>query len=157
MGDKAGDIWLNRTGVDRSILTFSLFLLAAGIGFQKVVLFHDLADTFIILLALMGMLGLSRSRGGIVEQLQIEAVGLPKNSLVFIRLMLLFSGLMGLSSGLRYVATSIQSGTPIPPAGIESLLTGIMLHFLLSAEYIQRTNPTPPSRGLPQRSRQTSA
>lgn len=151
LGDKAGNIWLNRTGIDRSILTYSLFVLSAGVAFQKLTLFHDPVDILIILLAVMGMLGLSRTRGGIVEQLQVEAVGLPKNALVFFRLLLLLAGLMGLSSGLGAVAESLQSGTALPATGIESLLSGLMLLTLQAAEYIQRTNPSPPSRGLLQR------
>lgn len=151
LGDRAGNLWLAWTGIDRSILTYSLFMLSAGVAFQKLALFHDPVDMLIIMLAVMGMLGLTRTRGGIVEQLQVEAVGLPKNTLIFFRLMLLLSGFMGLSSGLGYVVESIQTGVPVPAAGIESLLSGLMLVTLQSAEYIQRTNPSPPSRGLLQR------
>ncbi len=151
LGDRAGNVWLDHTGIDRSILTYSLYLLAAGVAFQKLVLFHDAFDTLIILMAVMGMLGLSRTRGGIVEQLQVEAMGLPKNTLVFFRLLLLLSGIMGLSSGLGYIVESIQTGAAFPPTGIESLLSGLMLTVLQCAEYIQRTNPTPPSRGFLQR------
>lgn len=151
LGDRVGNIWLNHTGIDRSILTYCLYMLSAGIAFQKLALFHDPVDILIILMAVMGMLGLSRTRGGVVEQLQVEAVGLPKNSLVFFRLMLLLSGMLGLSSGLGAVVESLQTGTALPATGIESLLSGLMLLTLQAAEYIQRTNPSPPSRGLLQR------
>jgi hypothetical protein len=150
LGDRAGNYWLERTGVSRSILTYCLFMFAGGVALQKLTLFRDPFDMLIVLLATMGILGLSRSRGGVVEQIQAQAMGLPKNTLIFVRLLLLLAGLMGLANATGYILVSIQTQTPFPATGIDSLMNGIMLTVLQASEYIQRTNPSPPSRGLPQ-------
>ena len=98
-------------------------------------------------LALLGWLGLMPSRGGLVEQIQVEAMRLPKNTFVLLRLWLFGLGLLRLSMAVAYVANAIQTCTTLPIEAVEQLLTGYALTALQTSDYIRRTNPTTPSNG----------
>lgn len=148
LGDRAGDSWQARTGISRNVLTQGLYVFATWSSMQHVVLARDPSMLLIVGMALMAMLGMTRSRGGLVEQVQLEAVGLPRRTLVILRVWFLFFGLLDLAIGLGDLLVAAQTGVAPTLETINILLLGAALTALQAADYISRTNPTFPSRGL---------
>lgn len=147
LGDRIGSFWFARTGISRAVLTQGLFLLSAWASLQRLLFLQDLYATWFIALALFGLTGLSPSRGGVVEQMQMEVIRLPRNTLTFFRILLLAMGLFGLAQATGMVIASILAeGFPAVSIG-DQLLTGVALTALQAGEYIRRTNPPVRSNG----------
>ncbi|MDP9469842.1 MAG: hypothetical protein M3Q71_04125 [Chloroflexota bacterium] len=151
LGDRAGNAWLNRGGGSRTVLTQGLYLFSIWAGLQHVALFHNPMILMIVGLALFGLLGVTQSSGGVVEQMQVEVLGLPKSTFAFLRILLLGAGLFSLATAMGYVLVAVQTGTALPMAAAMSLLHGCTLVALQAGEYIRRTNPSFPSSGLRRR------
>jgi hypothetical protein len=151
LGDRFGNYWRDRTGVSRHTLTQSLYLFAAWSSMQYVALTRDPAMLGIVALSVLALMGLTRSRGGLVEQIQLEALRLPRRTFVILRVWLLSLGMLSLTMAISDLWLTLQSGTPLPPEAGQSLLLGLALTALQSADYISRTNPSTPSTGLRRR------
>jgi hypothetical protein len=147
LGDRTGNSWRDRTGANREVLTRSLYLFAAWASLQHVALSRDPTMLFIAGIAMMSLFGKLKSRGGLVEQIQVEAMGLPKRTFVILRVWLLFIGLFSLAMAIGDLALSLQSGIPLTINSAEGWLMGCALTALQSSDYISRTNPIFPSGG----------
>src|SRR5687768_8476541 len=78
LGNRAGNAWLHRTGASRHVLTQGLYLFSAWAALHHLFLFREPIMVIIVGLAIFGMMGITQSRGGLVEQIQVEALGLPR-------------------------------------------------------------------------------
>jgi hypothetical protein len=148
LGDRAGNYWRNHTGASRTALTQALYIFAAWAAMQHLLIVHDPTMLVIVAISLLALVGIRPARGTVVEQMQIEVLGLPRKTFVILRLWLLVLGLLSLAIALGDLAASIQSGTPLPADAIQSWLLGCALTAWQVSDYISRTNPTWPSRGL---------
>jgi hypothetical protein len=147
LGDRAGTWFADRTGAGRQPLTHGLYLAAAAAAVQHVVLVRDPGLLAVAGVALLSLRGLVASRGGLVEQIQVEAAGLPRNTLLVMRLAILGMGLLSLLTAVAYLVETLRTGVPLPVAAAESALSGVALFALQAADYIRRTNPVTPSGG----------
>ena len=147
LGNRAGNLWLDRTGLGRHVLTRSLYLFAVWAALQHVAIVREPMMLMPVGLALMGLFGVGQSRGGLVEQIQVEALGLPKSTFAFLRVFLLFVGGFGLATGLGLLGAALQDGTAVPLAAVTELLGGGAFVALQAGDYIRRTNPPTISNG----------
>ena len=147
LGDRAGNAWFHRTGINRSTLTQALYLLSAGASAQQLVFFRDPNAVWFLGLALFGLAGITTGRGGVVEQMQMEVLGLPKNTFPFLRIFLLTMGLFILAQVAGSVLASLIGGAALPAEFGKQLLSGVAVTALQVSEYIRRTNPITPTRG----------
>ena len=141
LGNRAGNFWLDRTGLGRHVLTRSLYLFAAWAALQHLVLVRDPIMLVLVGLARMGLLGIGQSRGGLVEQIQVEAMGLPKSTFAFLRIFLLFIGGFSLATAFGVLGVALQHQAAIPFTAVTELLNGCALVALQAGDYIRRTNP----------------
>lgn len=148
LGDRAGSYWFVRTGASRGALTQGLYLFAAWAAMQYVALARDPWMLVVVGMSLMALVGLTRTRGSLVEQMQLEVLGLPRRTFVILRIWLLFLGLLSLAVALGALIVALQTGAPPTMETYKSLLLGCALTALQIGDYIGRTNPTWPSRGL---------
>ena len=151
LGNRFGNYWWDRTGVDRSTLTHGLYLFAAWAGLQHTALFYDPMMLVWVGVALFGLMGIGQTRGTVVEQMQIELLGLPKQTFAFLRLFVLSIGLLSLATAAGELLLSLQTRTAIPMEATSSLLTGLAMTGLQVSDYIRRTNPSFPKSGLRRR------
>ncbi|MFL5761818.1 MAG: hypothetical protein ACJ789_19135 [Thermomicrobiales bacterium] len=148
LGDRTGNSWRDRTGASRTDLTRCLYLFAAWAALQHVVISHDPSMLVIAGVALLSIFGVLKSRGGVVEQIQVEALGLPRRTFVILRVWLLVLGLFSLAMALGDLAVTLQSGAPLTLQAGQSWLLGLSLTALQTSDYISRTNPIFPSGGM---------
>jgi hypothetical protein len=149
LGDRFGDFWWERTGLNRAVLTQALYLLAAWAALHAALWFHRPLLLGIAGVALVALLGKTPiSRGGLVEEMQVEVLGLPRRTFVVLRLWLLGLGLLNLAQATGELALAAGSGLPPSLQGVEFFLTGCAFTALQAADYIRRTNPSTPSGGL---------
>lgn len=141
LGNRAGNAWHDRTGAGRHVLTQGLYLFSAWAALHHILLVRDPIMVVIVGLAMFGMMGFTTSRGGLVEQIQVEALGLPRWTFAVLRLMILTVGLFSLATAFGVLGVSLQTPGPIPFAVVEGLLNGGALVALQAGEYIRRTNP----------------
>jgi hypothetical protein len=147
LGDRTGESWRDRTGASRSVLTRSLYIFAAWAALQHVMLSHDPVMLIIAGVAMASLFGMLKSRGGLFEEIQTEALGLPRRTFVILRVWLLIIGLFSLAMAIGDLAVTLQSGVPLTIDSAESWLMGCALTALQSSDYISRTNPIFPSGG----------
>jgi hypothetical protein len=147
IGDRFGNYWRDRTSTSRATLTQGLYLLSAWAATQHVAISHDPALLGLAGISVLALLGkLPTARGGLVEEIQGEALGLPRRTFALLRLWVLGLGLFNLAMAAGELVLAIQTGSP--PLGLPSLLlTGCALTALQAGEYIRRTNPRTPSGG----------
>ena len=148
LGDRIGNAWAERTGLSRTLLTQGLYLIAAWAALQQGMLFQKplmLGFAGVCLFSFMGRV--PNSRGGLVEQIQVEALGLPRRSFVFLRVWVLAVGLLNLTQAFGGICATLLTGDPLPLQGMEVLYSGCALTGLQVADYIRRTNPSFPSGG----------
>lgn len=147
VGDRVGNAWWARTGINRAIFTQGLYVFSAWAATQHYALSHDPIVTVIILVAVLSWRGVGQSRGGLVEQIQAEAAGLPKNALVALRLIILGTGSLQLATATGEILATLAGATLVTTQTLESLLLGASLVALQASDYIRRTNPFTPSSG----------
>lgn len=147
VGDRIGNAWWTRTGISRSTFTQALYVFSAWAATQQFALTHDPIVTVIILAAVLSWQGIGQSRGGLVEQIQSEAAGLPKNTLVALRLVILAAGGLQLATASGDVLGTLFGGAFVTAQTLEALLLGSALVALQASDYIRRTNPFTPSSG----------
>ena len=148
LGDRLGNLWFDVTGWSRASLTKGLYVLAALSATQHGVLFQDAKVYIFTVVALLSMTGLGVTRGGLVEQIQAEAAGLPKNAIAIMRMEVLLIGVWQLAiASCGLVAALLTSDISPVPDIARPLLLGIALTSLQASDYIRRTNPNFPTRG----------
>jgi hypothetical protein len=151
LGNRIGNAWLDRTGVGRHVLTQGLYLFAIWAALQNLVMFRDHVMVIIVGLAFFGLRGITQSRGGLVEQIQVEALGLPRWAFALARVTILVAGSLALADAAGMVAVAVQTRTGIPFDAVDACLRGSALVALQASEYIRRTNPptiSPNGRGM---------
>jgi hypothetical protein len=151
LGDRAGNFWRDRTGASRTVLTQSLYHFAAWAAMQQLVLAHDPTMLVIVGISLLALRGVTRTRGGPVEQIQAEALGLPRRTFVILRLWLLGVGMLSLAIAVGDLAVTLQTRSPLPLDATKSLLVGCALIAWQIGDYISRSNPIWPSGGARRR------
>lgn len=147
LGDRAGNYWRDRTGANRNALTQALYLFAAWAAMQHFALAHNPMMLAIVAISMLALMGVTRSRGSLVDQIQVEALRLPRLTFVILRVWLLFIGLLSIATALGEVGVTLQTGSPLPIQAGHSLLAGCALTALQASDYISRTNPITPSGG----------
>jgi phosphatidylglycerophosphate synthase len=129
-------------------LTQGLYVAAALAAAQHGVVYRDPFLCVIAGAAILSYLGMAgQSKGGVVEQLQAEAAGLPKNTIAVMRLLILFTGVLQLAFAASGVASLFISYVPASRAVFDPLLMGIAFTALQASDYIVRTNPVTPGKG----------
>jgi hypothetical protein len=147
VGDRVGNAWWSRTGVSRVTFTQGLYVFSAWAATQHFALTHAPMVTVIIVAAVLSWQGIGQSRGGLIEQIQSEAAGLPKNALAALRLIILGAGGVQLATASGDVLGTLGGGTLVTIQTLEAFLLGSALVALQGGDYIRRTNPFTPSGG----------
>jgi hypothetical protein len=147
IGDRIGNAWWARTGVSRVTFTQALYVVSAWAATQHFAVSHDPIVTVIIVAAVLSWQGFGQSRGGLIEQIQSEASGLPKNTLAALRLIILTLGCAQIAVAFGDVLGTLGGGTLITTRTLEAFLLGTALVALQGGDYIRRTNPLTPSGG----------
>ena len=149
IGDDLGEFWWRSTGIHRSVLTQGLYVVSAWAGVQHYIVTRDVTMLLISAVALLSYMGIGgQSKGGLVEQLQAEATGLPRNTLAFLRLFILTGGVFNISSAACAFAASFGSEQITSGDVAAPLMVGLSLTALQLSDYIRRTNPVTPSGGM---------
>ena len=148
VGNVVGNWWSDQTGWSRRTLTQGLYVTAVLTASQYGISFRD---PFLLVIAGIAMLSFTgaagNSKGGVVEQLQAEASGLPKNTLALMRLGILFIGIMQLADAVVGFAVALNANVSITQTIIAPLLGGVAMTALQASDYICRTNPAEPGKG----------
>lgn len=147
VGNRAGNLWLDSTGWSRTTLTKGLYIVSALAATQHGVLFKEPAVFIFAGAALMSFVGVGQSRGGLVEQIQAEAAGLPKNAIALMRLQVLMIGVWQLAIAGGGFLAALGANVSITTDIVKPLLLGLALAALQAGDYIRRTNPITPSGG----------
>jgi hypothetical protein len=148
VGNVAGNWWSDQTGWSRRALTQGLYVAAALAAAQNGVMYRDPFLCLIAGAAILSYLGMAgQSKGGVVEQIQAEAAGLPKNTIAIMRLLILFTGILQLAFAVSGVASLFTSLAPPTSEIFDSLLIGVAFTALQASDYIVRTNPVTPGKG----------
>lgn len=140
LADSAAEGWQARTPFTRPGLTLGLYIAAALLGVGYVLLSHEYLFLGIGFLAYMGSMP-GRQRGSLVEEIQMEATGLPRHTLKYLAVGVLAIGLFGLVSSLPLLLAAPLTGG-IALGDLASVLGGGALTVLKVADYIARTNPS---------------
>ncbi len=150
LGERAARAWLDRTGTGSGTLVQGLYFLSAWAAVQHLTFFRNPTVVIFAGAALLALQGLTRSRGGLVEQIQSEAMGLPKWWFAGCRLFVLVLGLFNLAIAAGGILAAFLAGAAVLPETAGALLLGCTMAALQAGDYIGRANPLPPSRGLRQ-------
>lgn len=143
VADRAATRWQARTPFSRQGLTLGLYIVAALLGVGYVLLSREYLFLGVALLAYMGSLP-GRQRGSLVEEIQLEATGLPRHTLKYLAVGVLAIGIFGVAASLPALALAPIVGA-LSLGEIAGILGGGSLVVLKTADYIARTNP--PDRG----------
>jgi hypothetical protein len=140
VADRWAERWQARGGGSRQALTQGLYALAAGAAGVYVLLTGEWLFLGLGALAYAGG-ARGKQRGALIDEIQLEAVGLPRHTLKYLSVFLLGLGLFGLLSGLAAaVVDALLLGTPAP--ALPGLVGGLAITALKVADYIARTNPS---------------
>jgi hypothetical protein len=82
-----------------------------------------------------------KQRGSLVEEIQMEATGLPRHTLKYLAVGVLAIGLFGIVTSLPALLAAPLTGG-IDLGELASVLGGAALTVLKAADYIARTNPS---------------
>src|SRR5690348_10144228 len=94
LADRWGEQWRTRTPFSRQSLTLGLYIVASVCGLGYVLLTHKALFLGVVVLAYLGSLP-GRQRGSLIEEMQLEVSGLPRNTLKYLAVLLLTLGLFG--------------------------------------------------------------
>jgi hypothetical protein len=140
LADRCGEQWRTRTPFSRQSLTLGLYIVASICGLGYVLLTHKVLFLGIIVLAYLGSLP-GRQRGSLIEEMQLEVSGLPRNTLKYLAVLLLTLGLFGVVTSLPTIFIGTATGN-LSYIDLPSLIGGLALVLLKVADYITRTNPS---------------
>lgn len=150
--DRCGQWWLRHTPWSRHALTQGLLALGAFAALERVVLLRDVLFLAVAFLALRSFARAGITPlGGLVEEIQYEAAGLPRWTASAVNILCLFTGLLALANATGYFLASAVDGVTPPFALLDSLLAGLAYGGWKGGEYLARTNPAGPT-GAPRRS-----
>ena len=137
--DRWADRWQARRGQSRRGLTFDLYVIATVAAGGYVTLTGEWLFLGIGVLAYAsGARG--KQQGGLIDEMQLEAAGMPRHLLKYLGVFLLGLGLFGASSGfLLVLLDALIFGTVM--MGLPSLIGGVAITALKVADYVARTNP----------------
>jgi len=140
VADRWAESWQTRGRRSRQELTLGLYAIAAGASGAYVLLTEEWLFLGLGVLAYAGG-ARGKQRGALIDEIQLEAIGLPRHTLKYLSVFLLGLGLFGLLSGLALVVLDVLLlGTP--EAGLPGLMGGLAITALKVADYIARTNPS---------------
>lgn len=137
--DGWGEYWRTRTGRERQSLTLGLYAAATLGGLAYVVLTGQFLFLGIAILAYAGSAP-GKQRGSLIEEMQLEAAGLPRRTLKYLSVFMLGLGLFGVLTSLPFVALGL-GGAGSAIAELPGLIGGAAITSLKVADYITRTNP----------------
>jgi hypothetical protein len=149
-GSRLGTLWWEATGISRDRLTRGLVFVSIAAILQHYILYQRATILLFLFVALASLSSRAPVRGGLVEQIQSEASGFPRNAIAFLRLQIMFLGVYLLSIALVAIVTdAFQPDVDSAVIG-PNLLMGLALVALQLSDYIRRTNPLgglrPPGR-----------
>ena len=140
VADHWAEGWQARGGRSRQELTLGLYAVATGASGAYVLLTGEWLFLGLGVLAYAGG-ARGKQRGALIDEIQLEAIGLPRHTLKYLSVFLLGLGLFGLHSGLALAAVDLLLlGTPV--AALPGLMGGLAITALKAADYIARTNPS---------------
>jgi hypothetical protein len=140
LADGWAERWQARTPFSRQHLTLALYLAATLAGLAYVALTRELLFLGIAFLAYVGSAP-GRQRGSLIEEIQLEAAGLPPGTLRYLAVFMLGLGLFGICSSLPFVVGDLlTAGAPGPQ--LPGIVGGLAIVALKAADYIARTNPS---------------
>lgn len=140
LADEWAERWQARTPFSRQGLTLALYAAATLGGLGYVALTGAFLFLGIALLAYAGSAP-GKGRGSLVEEIQLEAAGLPRRTLKYLSVFMLGLGFFGILSGLPFVLAGLL-GYGTPGAELPSVVGGLAITTLKVADYIARTNPS---------------
>ncbi|HEX5506794.1 MAG TPA: hypothetical protein VFW96_29545 [Thermomicrobiales bacterium] len=151
--DRLGAWWTLHTPWHRLALTQGLLALGACAALERVAVLHDSWYIFVAYAALQSFAQTILPRfGGLLEEMQFEASGLPRWTASAVNLLMLYVGLFGLACALGWLLVAAVYGVAPPPLPLlDSLLGGLAFSAWKWGEYLARTNPVGPN-GTPRRS-----
>lgn len=132
-----------RTSLARGAITTVFYLVAAVASFVYALRTAQPLFLGIAVLAYAGTMP-GKQRGSLVEEIQLEAAGLPRHTMRYLNVFMLGLGLFGIFSSVVVFAF----GLAVPAAfsfGFNSLAGGLAITALKIGDYITRTNPSRPS------------
>lgn len=148
LADAGAGYWQSRTPFSRRALMMGFYLITILAGLGYVALTRQFAFLGILFLAYVGSLP-GRRRGVLIEEIQLEAVGLPRRTLSYLSVFVLGLGLFGILTSLpSLVAATLGIGSLSPDW--PGLVGGAALMALKVGDYIARTTP-PDQDGDPER------
>jgi hypothetical protein len=147
LGNRLGNYWWDITGFTRQRLTQGLYVVAALAAAQQYAFSHQFMALVFAAVAILGFMGAIPALGGVVEQIQAEAAGLPKNALALMRLQVLGIGVFMLAVAVSQGLADITGQTQLTIQFVNDLLLGVSFTALQASDYIRRTNPATPSGG----------
>ncbi|HEX5503021.1 MAG TPA: hypothetical protein VFW96_10385 [Thermomicrobiales bacterium] len=143
--DDFANRWHARTRVSRQTLTLGVYVIATVFAFSYALLTRQFLFLAIGALAYAGSMP-GKHRGSLVEEIQLEAAGLPPQTLKYVNVFVLGVGLFGIFTSIPlFLSTLVYGGGLI--FAVDGFVGGIALTALKIADYIQRTNPTPRNDG----------
>lgn len=137
--DGWGEAWRRRTGRERQSLTLGLYVAATLGGLAYVALTGQVLFLGIAFLAYAGSAP-GKQRGSLVEEIQLEAAGLPRRTLKYLAVFMFGLGLFGVLTSLPFVLLGL-GGVGSAFAELPGLVGGAAITALKVADYIARTNP----------------
>jgi len=142
LADRWANDWQARTRQSRQSLTFDLYILATVAALIYVFLTHEFLFLGVAVLAYAGSAP-GKRRGGLIDEIQLEAAGLPRRTLKYLGVFILGLGLYGLLSSAMMIPIYLLHGDAILPC-LPGLVGGLALTALKVADYVARTNPSRP-------------
>lgn len=149
LANRFGNGWYEITGISRNALTKGLYLVSAFAIVQHYMLYKDFTLLLFLLIAVFGFNGVTQNGGGggLVDQIQAEVAGLPKNTIPFLRLMILMLGLLALATGVIDLVALELNATVVASDIGRNLLLAVALLTVQFSDYIRRSTPPTNSRG----------
>lgn len=130
-----------RTRIRRQSLTLGIYVIATVAAFSYALLTRQFFFLAIGVLAYVGSMP-GKQRGSLVEEIQLEAAGLPPQTFKYVNVFVLGVGLFGIFTSIPLFLSVLVYGGGLILA-VDGFVGGIALTALKIADYIQRTNPTP--------------
>lgn len=132
-----------RTSLARDVITYAVYVVAALASLIYAVRTAQPLFLGIAVLAYAGSVP-GRQRGSLIEEIQLEAAGLPRHTMQVINVFMVALGLFGIFSSVVLFALGLAAPAAFS-FGFNSLAGGLAITALKIGDYISRTNPSRPS------------
>ena len=140
--------WQARTAQGRPGLIRDLYLLALAGAVAYVALHGSALFLGVAALACVGSVP-GQWRGALVEQIQLEAAGLPRQMMAWLNVGLLGLGLAGFLAGGLFLLLDVALSGVVVEVNLRGVLGGAALVALKVGDYLSRADPAPPRGGRP--------